>query len=636
MKAMNSLATPRPGRSFAWLCAGVRLASGAAVAAAVLLAGAPARADYPIVSHRYLADPAALVVDGRVYLYNSNDDDNAEEGGYSMHSIVCVSSSDLKNWTDHGIVFQVPDGASWATNSWAPQPALRDGTIYLYFGDGAAGVGVATSTSPIGPFEDARGSALVNSSTPGAPGPDIWLFDPGVLIDDDGAAYLAFGGNGVSNARIIRLGSDLTSVTGSAMGFSPPGFYEASFFFKRGDIYYFAYSTNPDNGLRIDYLTSSSPDTGYTYRGVIADQPPINENNNHASQFVLNGQWYHAYHNRIVSTQAGIPTTYKRNLAIEVLNFETDGSIQEVVYTTDGVPQVGRIDPYTRVEAETTNAQRGIETETCSEGGMNVTAIQSGDWLRVRGVDFTSAGAETFTARVASNMAGGAIELRLDQVDGALAGTCTVPNTGGPQMWATTECPVTGATGVKDLYLAFTGGGFNLDSWQFTPVGGGTGGTGGAGGGGNAGQAGAAGSLAGAAPNGGTGGMMSGGSGGTLPNAGTMNGGGTNGGTTASGGAAGAGTGGSLSTGGTLGSGGSAGRPASGGSSGTAPSAGMSSGGAAGTASPSAGAGGGHPSDESGCGCRVAKRGSGATALALFGLLALSGLRRARRRAVGR
>ena len=174
------------------------------------LTAVPARADYPLVSHRYLADPGSVVFNDRVYLYNSNDDDNAEGGGYSMHSIVCLSSSDMKNWTDHGIVFQVPQNASWAQNSWAPQPVARDGTVYLYFGNSGSGVGVAKSTSPTGGFVDGKGSVLVDGSTPGASGTDSWLFDPGVLIDDDGQAYLAFGGNGESNARIIRLGSNLT------------------------------------------------------------------------------------------------------------------------------------------------------------------------------------------------------------------------------------------------------------------------------------------------------------------------------------------------------------------------------------------------------------------------------------------
>ena len=120
------------------------------------------------------------------------------------------------------IVFSVPANASWANNSWAPQPIERNGTIFLYFGNSGSGVGVASSKDPTGGFKDAKGSYLVNGSTPGASGTDSWLFDPGALIDDDGQAYLSYGGNGVSNARIIKLGADLASVSGSAAQLSPP------------------------------------------------------------------------------------------------------------------------------------------------------------------------------------------------------------------------------------------------------------------------------------------------------------------------------------------------------------------------------------------------------------------------------
>lgn len=451
----------------------------------VLLTGSRALADYPVMSHRYLADPGSLVYDGRIYLYNSNDDDNGDGSSYKMHSIVCVSTSDLKNWTDHGIVFEVPANASWAQNSWAPQAIERDGKILLYFGNSGSGIGVASSTSPTGGFKDAKGGYLVNGSTPGASGTDSWLFDPGAFIDEDGQAYLSFGGNGVNNGRIIKLGSDLVSVSGSASPVSTTNFYEASFLFKRKGIYYFSYSTNPDNGLRIDYLTSSSPQSGYTYRGTIAGQPPDNGDNNHASQFEFNGQWYHAYHNRYVAIQAGLPKTYRRNLGIEVLDFDADGKVQEVKYTTDGVPQVGNLDPYARVEAETMNAQSGIETEACKDGGMDVTQISSGDWIRVRGVDFGSTGASSFSARVASSSGGGSIEAHLTGASGKLLGTCTVPATGGAQVFATTTCDVTGATGVADLYFKFTASNtqaFSFDAWQFTRVGGASGGSAGAGG----------------------------------------------------------------------------------------------------------------------------------------------------------
>jgi len=185
-----------------------------------------ALADYPIVSYRYLADPGALVYNGRVYIYCSNDDDNVvEEEGYDMRSIVCVSSSDLKNWTDHGIVFQVPEDASWSQNSWAPSPAERDGKFYLYFGNGGSAIGVAVADSPIGPFTDAVGSSLVNSSTPGVlPADNIWIFDPMTFIDDDGQAYMYFGGNGEDNLRIIRLNEDMVSLDSAATQFHVPYF----------------------------------------------------------------------------------------------------------------------------------------------------------------------------------------------------------------------------------------------------------------------------------------------------------------------------------------------------------------------------------------------------------------------------
>ncbi|MBK8476022.1 MAG: carbohydrate-binding protein [Opitutaceae bacterium] len=437
------------------------------------LAGTPRIiADYPIVAHRYLADPGALVHDGRVYLYCSNDDDNPTAGDYAMKSIVCVSSCDLKNWTDHGEVLRVPLAATWAAHSWAPAAIERNGKFFLYFGNGGSGIGVASSTSPTGPFADAKGSVLINSATPGVmPATNMWIFDPAVFIDDDGQAYLYFGGNGESNVRVIRLAADMVTTTGAAITLTAPAFFEASWMHKRNGLYYFSYSTNPSTGLRIDYMTSASPTSGFTYGGIVAGQPPSNNNNNHHAVFQLAGAWYHAYHNRSVATQAGIPTGYRRNLAIERLTYAQDGSIQQVGYSTDGVAQTALLNPYARVEAETMAAQSGIETGPCSEGGMNLTDLQSGDWVKVRGVNFGSAGAYGFNARVASAAEGGAIELRLDSPTGTLIGTCPLPATGSPQAWTTTSCAVTGATGAHDLYLRFTGtspslGGVNW--WQFT------------------------------------------------------------------------------------------------------------------------------------------------------------------------
>jgi arabinoxylan arabinofuranohydrolase len=441
------------------------------VLAALATATPQVLADYPIMSQRYLADPSSLVTKDRVYIYCSDDDESPVEGGYNIPDVVCVSSSDMKNWTDHGSVFWPEKTTKWAKRSWAPAAIERDGKFFLYFGNGGGGIGVVCSTNPVGPFTDPLGKELISHGTPGVqPSTNMWLFDPGVFIDDDGQAYIYFGGNDDYNVRAAKLNRDMISLDGEVIKMHAPNFFEAAWVFKRNGKYYFSYSATPKAAMRIDYQTSDNPTNGFTYRGAVADQPPINNNNNHAAQFEFKGHWYHVCHNRIVAKQAGIPTAFRRNLALEEFTFNDDGSIKKVAFKTNDVAQLGHLNPYVRVEGETFNAQSGIETEPCSEGGMNLTDINNGDWVRIVGVDFGSQGAKKFSARVASAGKGGSIELRLGALDGKLIGASKVENTGGQQTWKDVSGEVTGATGVQDLYLKFTGGEgalFNVNFWKF-------------------------------------------------------------------------------------------------------------------------------------------------------------------------
>ncbi len=101
---------------------------------------------------------------------------------------------------------------------------------------------------------------------------------------------------------------------------------------------------------------------------------------------------------------------------------------------------------------------------------MNLTNLENGDWVKVKGVDFGTQGAKNFTAQVASATQGGNIELRLGALDGKLIGTCEVGNTGGAQSWKKLSTKVSPTTGVQDIYLKFTGKEgqlLNLDFWQF-------------------------------------------------------------------------------------------------------------------------------------------------------------------------
>jgi arabinoxylan arabinofuranohydrolase len=442
------------------------------LAAAAFATCSTVHADYSIASHRYLADPTSLAHDGRVYIYCSNDDESPVEGGYNIPNIICISSADMKNWTDHGSVFRAAEATTWAQRTWAPGAIERDGKFFLYFGNGGANIGVAVADSPIGPFRDPLGGPLITHQTPGVqPARNMWLFDPGAFIDDDGQAYLYFGGNGDDNVRVAKLNRDMISIDGEIIKMSAPAFFEAAWVYKRNGIYYFSYSTQPRAGMRWDYMTSDHPTQGFVYRGIVSEQHPINNNNHHAALFEFQDRWYHVYHNRVVSRQSGIPGAFRRNLGIEEMYHEDDGSIRKVVYTEDGVEQRGRLNPFVRVEAETFSAQKGVETTLSSAGGMCLTDLQDGDWVRVSGVDFKS-GAKKFTARVASlDDNTGRIHLRLGSPEGQEIGAVRVPSTAGDQKWVDVSSDVTGAEGVHDLFIVFSGEKgktlFNFDYWMF-------------------------------------------------------------------------------------------------------------------------------------------------------------------------
>lgn len=428
-------------------------------------------ADYPIASQHYAADPTGLEFNGRIYLYCSNDEENGTNG-YDMASIACFSTDDLKNWTDHGSVFKASQTA-WANLTWAPSAVSNNNQVYLYFANGAGSIGVATSSVPTGPFTDARGSALITGSTPGAATSTQWLFDPCAFIDDDGQAYLYFGGQYPTNARVIRLNSNLSTVGGAASPMFATNLFEASYMHKRDGIYYYTYCNRFEYGAAIYCETNSNPTNGFSPAGTVLANPPQNvHNNNHHSIFSFKGNWYIAYHNRAAALQNGLSNAdavYKRSLCLDRINYNPDGSIQQVVPTADGLTQLKNLDPFHRVEGETIAQQFGIKTEVCNEGGMDVTSITNGCWICVRGVDF-AAGAIRFYARVASASVGGNIELHLDSPDGTLIGTCAVSSTGGWQSWTTVSCDIEGAKDVHDLYLKFAGGTgnlFNLNWWQF-------------------------------------------------------------------------------------------------------------------------------------------------------------------------
>ncbi|MFF4620876.1 glycoside hydrolase family 43 protein [Nonomuraea jabiensis] len=428
-----------------------------------------ARADNPIIQTVYTADPAPLVHNGRVYLYTGHDEDGST--WFTMKEWRVWSSTDMVNWTDHGSPLSLTT-FSWAkSDAWAGQAVYRNGKFYWYVpttnrATGRMAIGVAVSDSPTGPFSDALGRPLVENGE----------IDPTVFIDDDGQAYLYWGN---PHLWYVKLNADMISYSGSATqiplttaGFGtrtgdanrPTLFEEGPWVYKRNGLYYIVFAAKCCSEF-IAYSTASSPTGPWTYRGTIMPTQGSSFTN-HPGIVDYQGGSYFFYHNGALPGGGG----FTRSVAVEKFTYGSGGTIPTINMTTSGAPQVGTLNPYVRQEAETIAWESGVETETSSEGGMNVGWIENGDYIKVKGVAF-GAGARTFNVRVASASSGGRLELRLDGVNGALAGTCTVPGTGGWQTWTTVSCSTTGATGTRDLYLKFTGGSgylFNVNWWQFS------------------------------------------------------------------------------------------------------------------------------------------------------------------------
>ena len=142
----------------------------------------------------YMADPAAHVFNGKLYIYPSHDwEAGAEEdddgGHFQMKDYHALSFDDLENGkaTDHGVIFSV-EQVPWAEKQlWDSDVVEKDGKYYYVFSakgyDGVFRLGVAVADKPEGPFTP-RPFAIRGS----------FSIDPCVFKDDDGTIYTYFGG----------------------------------------------------------------------------------------------------------------------------------------------------------------------------------------------------------------------------------------------------------------------------------------------------------------------------------------------------------------------------------------------------------------------------------------------------------
>lgn len=426
----------------------------------------------PIIQTKYTADPAPLVYNDTVFLYTSHDEDDAF--GFKMQDWLLYTSTDMVNWTEHGVIASLKDfrWVPYDNGAWAPQCVRRNNKFYLYCPmPNGIGIGVLVSDSPYGPFKDPIGKPLIKNG--------VQDIDPTVLIDDDGQAYLYWGN---PDLYYVKLNEDMVSYSGGIVKepTKPANYQEGPWVWKRNGHYYLSYASTccPEG---IGYAMSNSPTGPWEYKGNIMDGDK-RSNGNHPGIIDYKGNSYVFGFNYAILKQTMAKHYERRSICLETLIYNADGTIQKLPFwTNSGVKQLGSLNPYKRVEAETMAWSEGVKTEFATEWERNVswdkgkkiadrlfvTSIHHGDYIMVKGVDF-SKGASSVDVNV-SSLFGGKIEIRTDKKDGPLIGTVNINTSAEGDLWKTISTPVKNIKGIHDVYFVFRGEKdlFNFDWWMF-------------------------------------------------------------------------------------------------------------------------------------------------------------------------
>ena len=450
-----------------------------------------ANAQNPFVQTWYTSDPAPLVHGDRMYVYTGHDEDKADF--FWMQDWRVYSTDDMVNWQDHGSPLAL-ETFSWADDrAWASQCIERDGKFFWYIcahckQSGGMAIGVAVSESPTGPFRDALGKPLYTD--------EKWdHIDPTVMIDDDGQAWLMWG-----NPRVyyLKLNRDMISYSGelgridmTEEAFGSPAMDKREKGKKYKDSYvegpwlmkakasqkaaenvrYFLLYAAGGVPEHISYSTAPNPAGPWRYAGEIMPLSDTKSFTNHCGVAEFRGHNYFFYHTGKLPGGGG----FGRSVAVEEFKYNADGTFPVILPTDKGVDPIATFNPYKKIEAETMAFSRGVKTEQNNQVGVYVTDIHHGDYIKLQHVDFGRQWPRTFTARVASGLRGGQIEVRIDSLGGQMLTRLNVPGTGGWECWQTLVADITTKVeGIHDLYFCFTGRKgpklFNFDWWQLRGI----------------------------------------------------------------------------------------------------------------------------------------------------------------------
>ena len=294
------------------------------------------------------ADPAALVADGRVWLYPTS-------GQPRLHS---WSSTDLDIWRRGPPLIRLEE-IDWIPRQenrqlWAPHMAAANGRYYFYYSVGPqeplpAKIGVAICETPAGPCVDSGRPLLDGSDSDdfaGRPAPGCTdgkpptgsgrfrfeAIDPMVFVDPaSGKRLLYAGGSNGSTLRVFELGPDMVTIEREVPVEQPRCFTEAPWLHERGGTYYLSYSSGSWNrsDYSVRYATAPTPTGPWTYRGTILESGGGHKGPGHHSFFSDpdTGQMMMAYHRWQGQRGEGPYRNAQRQVALAPVEYRADGTI---------------------------------------------------------------------------------------------------------------------------------------------------------------------------------------------------------------------------------------------------------------------------------------------------------------------
>lgn len=307
------------------------------------------------------ADPEVLFSEqtGRFYIYSTTDG----APGWGGYYFTAFSSSDLTDWRHEGIILDLAtDQVPWATgNAWAPaiiEKQVNGAWKYFFYYSGhypehdRKAIGVAVADKPTGPFRD-LGRPLIDFRPQGVRGGQ--QIDVDVFADPVSGKNYLYWGNGYMAGAELR--DDMVSIDSTTVTVLTPqggtladyAYREAPYVFYRQGMYYFLWSVD-DTGspnYHVAYGTSLSPlgPIEVAKEPIVLQQVPdkgiFGTAHNSVLQLPGTDEWYIVYHRinaNYINRHMG--PGFHRQVCIDRMTFNTDGSIHPVTPTSEGVEAV--------------------------------------------------------------------------------------------------------------------------------------------------------------------------------------------------------------------------------------------------------------------------------------------------------